>query len=180
MSKINLFQKEIQTYELDKFELYFSDYLLVSRAERVNIYYNLVKEELNIKDLETKFGNFFFGFDLKTKNGKEIEPNDNVLISENTEVCIFYKEYRILFLLDISLSLYFYDYEAKLLNIEKIEFYLKNLINSFISNKKIVKSKNNENMEYNPKLIVSFIAVGCDEDCIVKIFKFFYYLFNKN
>jgi hypothetical protein len=160
---------EMQTHELEKFDIYFSDYLLVPRAERVNIYYSLINRQLSLEELDRKYGEFFFGFDYKTLNGKEIENNDQILITGNTEVCIFYKEYRILFLLDISLSLYFYDYESKLLNIEKIEFYLRNLINTFISNKKPMKSKNSENIDYSPKLILSFLAVGYEEDCIVNL-----------
>jgi len=166
---VNTFLKEIETHEIEKFELYFCDYLSVPRAERINLYYNIINTEFNLKDLESRYGNFFYGYELKTKINKEIQSNDNFLITQSTDVCIFYTEYRIVFLLDVSMSLFLYDCQAKILNIEKIEIYLKNLINEFISMKKIIRSPTNEKIEYCPKLIVSFVAVGADEDCDVNI-----------
>jgi len=173
---VNTFLKEIETHEIEKLELYFCDYLCVPRAERINIYYNIINTELNLREFESRYGNFFYGYEIKAKNNKNINPTDNILINQSTDVCIFYTEYRIVFLLDISLSLFLYDYQAKILNIEKIEIYLKNLIMEFISMKKIIISPNNEKVEFSPKLIVSFVAVGADEDCDVNI-HFYKYIF---
>lgn len=170
---VNTFLKEIETHELENFELYFSDYLSVPRAERVNMYFNLVNEEINLKELETRYGNFFYGYEIKTKNNKPVNPSDNIIINKLTDVCVFYTEYRIVILLDISLSLYLYDHQSKILNIEKIEIYLKNLINQFISMKKTIRSPANEPLEYSPKLIVSFVAVAAEEDCDVNILLYF-------
>ena len=47
---------ETQIYEVEKLELFFSDYLSVPRAERVNLYYNLLYQEISIKELELKYG----------------------------------------------------------------------------------------------------------------------------
>ncbi len=174
---VNTFLKEIATHELEKFELYFCDYLSVPRAERINIYYNMINTEINLQELESRYANYFYGFQMKNKSNKEINFTDNILINSSTEVCIFYTEYRIAFLLDISMSLYLYDYQAKILNIEKIEIYLKNLINEFISMKRTIRSPKNQSIDYLPKIIVSFVAVGSDDDCDVKNLYFLYIFF---
>ena len=47
-------------YEVDSLELYFSDYLSVPRAERVNIYFNLLNCVVNLSEFEIKYGEYGF------------------------------------------------------------------------------------------------------------------------
>jgi hypothetical protein len=158
-----------EVFEVEKMEFYFKDYLSVPRAERVNIYYNLMDNEITVSDIELKYGNYLHGYNLKVKGGKQLQGTENIVIRYNTDVCVFYSEYRIVFLLDISPSMMIYDFSSQLLNIEKLELYLRSLLNGMINFEKNVKSSKGEDIVYNPKLILSFVLTGIDDECKVRL-----------
>jgi hypothetical protein len=156
-----------EVFEVEKMEFYFKDYLSVPRAERVSIYYNLMDNEITISDIDLKYGNYLHGYNLKVKGNKILQGNENIVIRYNTEVCVFYSEYRIVFLLDISPSMMIYDFGSQILNIEKLEHYLKALLKEMINFEKNVKNSKGEDIVYNPKLILSFVLTGVDDECKV-------------
>lgn len=164
-SNINTFLKDNEVLEVEKLELYFLDYLSVPRAERVNIYFNLLNTEINLSEFESKYGSYLYGYNIKFKNNKKCVGNENIIIKYNTDVCFFYTEYRICFLLDISQSFLIYDFYSQILNIEKLEIYLKYTIREMLNFQKIIKTVKNEDVLYTPKLVLSFVATGTDEDC---------------
>ena len=69
-TNINTFLKDNEVFEVDKLELYFLDYLSVPRAERVNIYFNLLNTEININQFESRYGSYLYGYNVKFKNNK--------------------------------------------------------------------------------------------------------------
>jgi hypothetical protein len=164
---INTFLKDNDSIEVEKLELYFLDYLSVPRAERVNIYFNLLNTDINVSEFNEKYGSYMHGINIKLKNGKKCLGNENIIVKYNTEVCIYYMEYRIVFLLDISQSLLVYDFDSQMLNIEKLEYYMKSTIKEMLNFQKSIKTLMNKDYLYVPKLILSFVATGNEEDCNV-------------
>jgi hypothetical protein len=154
-------------YEVDSLELYFADYLSVPRAERVNIYYNMLNIDMNLNEFELKYGSYLMGYNIKFKNKKICTGQENIRLTYSSNVCFFYAEYRIVFLLDISQSLFIYDFHSQMINIEKLEVYLKSTVKELLRFKKVIKTfKKDENEKlYSPKLILSFVTMGSEEDC---------------
>ena len=111
--------------EIEQLEFIFSDYLLVPRAERNNIVFNLLNQEVNLSDFERKYHDYLEGYTIKLFNDKRIIGNEIIKLTNKSKTNIFYLEYRICFLLDISHSLFTYDFSSQMINIEKIEMYLK-------------------------------------------------------
>jgi hypothetical protein len=167
ISTMNNLFKDSSVLEVEKMEFYFKDYLSVPRAERVNIYYNLMDSEITIFDLDLKYGNYLHGYNLKVRGGKQLQGTESIVIKYNTEVCVFYSEYRIVFLIDVSPSMMVYDFSSQMLNMEKLEFYLKATIKEMLAFEKNVKTAKGEDIIYNPKLILSFVLTGIDDECKV-------------
>jgi hypothetical protein len=111
--------------EIDQLEFFFSDYLLVPRAERTNIVFNLLNQDVNLSDFESKYHDYLEGYTIKLFNDKRIVGNEIIKLTNRSKTNVFYLEYRICFLLDISHSLLTYDFSSQMINIEKLEIYLK-------------------------------------------------------
>jgi hypothetical protein len=163
----NLFNNEV--IEVEKMEFYFKDYLLVPRAERVNIYYNLLDTELTLQDIDLRYGNYLYGYNLKIKGDKKLQGTENIVIRYSSEVCVFYSEYRMVFVIDISPSMMIYDFSSQLLNVEKVETYLRGMLKQMLSIEKNIKSPKGEDIVYSPKLILSFVLTGIDDECKVSV-----------
>jgi len=111
-------EKGGSTYEIEKLDIYISDFYSVSRRERVSIYYNLLNYKTNVLNLCDKFKSYLYGFDIKLRNKPKITKNEKVISNYRTDVCFFYTEYRIVFILDITHTLLSYDFNTQCLNIE--------------------------------------------------------------
>jgi len=154
------------TNEIEKLDIYLSDFYSVSRRERVSIYYNLLNYKTNILNVCDKFNLYLYGFDIKIRNIPKIIKNEKVISDYRTDVCFFYTEYRIVFLLDITQSLLSYDFSKKCLNLEKIEIYLESILNQLVNVKKTIKNSYFKDIIYTPKIIASFITIGNIEESI--------------
>ena len=123
--------------EIKQIEFYFTDYLLVNRAERTNIVYNLLNLEMNISQFQIKYNEYLEGYSIRLVNDKRLINEDIFKLTNNSKVELFYSEYRICFLLDISHSLLTYDFTCQMINIEKLEFYLKSIFEVTLINNRI-------------------------------------------
>ena len=65
-------EKGGSTYEIEKLDIYISDFYSVSRRERVSIYYNLLNYKTNVLNLCDKFKSYLYGFDIKLRNKPKI------------------------------------------------------------------------------------------------------------
>ena len=134
-NELQKFYKQ-EVSEIEQLDFYFSDYLLVSRAERTNILHNLLNLEINLSYLHNKYHDYLEGYSLKLENDKRLIGNDILKLTNKSKLGVFYSEYRICFLLDISHSLLTYDFTSQMINIEKLELYLKSIFNvTFINNR---------------------------------------------
>ena len=120
--------------EVEKLCFYFNDYLLVSKAESVNIFYNLSTRNFNCNSFKSTYFPYLRGYSIssfpQSSHYKDLTESveDTYKITYKSEICAFFTEYRIVFCIDISQSLLTYDYRTQSLNIEKIELYLTALI----------------------------------------------------
>ena len=159
-------EKSDSTFEIEKLDIYFSDFYSVSRSERIAIYYNLLNYKTNILNICDKFKSYLYGFDIKIRNKQNIINNEMVISTYRTDVCFYYTEYRCVFLLDITQSMLSYDFCTKSLNIEKIEIYLQSILKQLIDARRAIKNSNFNDILYKPKIIASFISVGNSEENI--------------
>lgn len=103
-------------------------------------------------------------------SNKFCKDNTNSLsieINPNTELCIFYSDYRVVFLFDISQSMISYDFDRQMHLFEKIDKYLREVITQIITIEKNIVDKDFNKTVYSPKLVCSFIVTHSDDECSV-------------
>ena len=157
-------------YELNYIKLIIKDYSSFPRTERAKLIMYIINSPITIKDLEKEFGHILYGFNFETKD-KDSFPNniDNsikLLITNYTDICFYYLEYRLLFFLDLSQSMFLFDLRQKILNIQKTEKYLNYLLNNCIQYEETIYDFNLNKIIFKPKIVCT-IASFSNEDEII-------------
>ena len=157
-------------FELKYIKFIIKDYSSFPRTERAKLIMYILNTPISIKDLEKEFGYILCGFNFEPKDKKSFPKSfDNslkILVNNYTDICFFYLEYRLLFFLDLSQSMYLFDIRQKILNIQKTEKYLNYLLNSCVKHEDIIYDFNFNKIKYKPKIICT-IASFSNEDEII-------------
>ena len=157
--------EEITKYQVQNIDFIFSNYLNFPKAERTYFYIELLETPVKINELFKKYKNYLYGFSIQLKDfeNKKITGEETIEITIQTQVCFFYMEYRILLFLDLSQSMFNFDFDQKQIYIEKIEIYIKNLLENFNKFEREIYNINNEIVIFKPKIILG-IACSSNED----------------
>ena len=152
-------------YQVQNIDFVFSNYLNFPKAERTYFYIELLESPFKINELSKKYKNYLYGFNIKLKDfeNKKITGEETIVITIQSQVCFFYMEYRILLFLDLSQSMFNFDFDQKQIYIEKIEIYIKNLLENFNKFEREIYNINNEIVIFKPKIILG-IACSSNED----------------
>ena len=130
----------------------------------------ILNTPISIKDLEKEFGYILCGFNFEPKDKKSFPKSfDNslkILVNNYTDICFFYLEYRLLFFLDLSQSMYLFDIRQKILNIQKTEKYLNYLLNSCVKHEDIIYDFNFNKIKYKPKIICTIASFSIEDEII--------------
>ena len=159
-------------YELKYIKFIIKDYSSFPRTERAKLLIYIMNVPMTISDLENDFGYIICGFNFEVKD-KDSFPKifDNslkIIINNNTDVCFYYLEYRLLFFLDLSQSMLLFDLRQKILNIQKAEKYLNYLLKSCTEYEEMIFNFKLEKIKYKPKIICT-IACSLNEEEIIFI-----------
>ncbi|MCQ2819433.1 MAG: hypothetical protein MJ252_19395, partial [archaeon] len=117
-------------YDVQKIEFIVPDYFVLHKAEKTNFYLELLDKVICLREFLDKCKHIISGIYIELKNkDKNLTGNEKIKITKKTDVCFFYLEYKILIFLDLSLSLNVYDFNENIINLMKIEKYVKILLN---------------------------------------------------
>ena len=101
--KEEVFDKD-KIYELNFIKLVIKDYSSIPRTERAKILRILLNAPFKIIDLENKFGYIIQAFQISPEP-KNFDNSMQILLTEKTDICFYYLEYRLLFFFDLSQSM---------------------------------------------------------------------------
>ena len=164
------FVKE-KEYELKYIKFIIKDYTASPRTERAKLLIYLLNKPCSIKKLEDNFGYIIFGFNFEPVDKESFPENFDksliIKITNSTDICFYYLEYRLLFFLDLSQSMLLFDLRQKIFNIQKTEKYLKYLIKSCLQYEDYIYDFNLNKIKYKPKVICSIASSSNDEEIII-------------
>ena len=163
-SKEEIFNKD-KIYELKHIKFIIKDYSSIPRTERAEIIRYLINVPMKIVDFEEKFGYIIHGFKLSPEP-KNFDNTMQIMITEQTDICFYYLEYRLLFFFDLSQSMLLFDLRQKILNIQKIERYLNLLLKSSAEYEDTFYNLNIEKINYKPKIICTIACATNVEEII--------------
>ena len=163
-SKEEIFNKD-KIYELKHIKFIIKDYSSIPRTERAKIIRYLINVPMKIVDFEEKFGYIIHGFKLSPEP-KNFDNTMQIMITEKTDICFYYLEYRLLFFFDLSQSMLLFDLRQKILNIQKIERYLNLLLKSSAEYEDTFYNLNIEKINYKPKIICTIACATNVEEII--------------
>ena len=163
-SKEEIFNKD-KIYELKHIKFIIKDYSSIPRTERAKIIRYLINVPMKIVDFEEKFGYIIHGFKLSPEP-KNFDNTMQIMITEQTDICFYYLEYRLLFFFDLSQSMLLFDLRQKILNIQKIERYLNLLLKSSAEYEDTFYNLNIEKINYKPKIICTIACATNVEEII--------------
>ena len=163
-SKEEIFNKD-KIYELKHIKFIIKDYSSIPRTERAKIIRYLINVPMKIVDFEEKFGYIIHGFKLSPEP-KNFDNTMQIMITEKTDICFYYLEYRLLFFFDLSQSMLLFDLRQKILNIQKIERYLNLLLKSSAEYEDTFYSLKIEKINYKPKIICTIACATNVEEII--------------
>ena len=157
--------EKITIYQVQNIDFIFSNYVNFPKAERTYFYIELLENPVKINELFKKYKNYLYGFSIQLKDfeNKKITGEETIEITIQTQVCFFYMEYRILLFLDLSQSMFNFDFDQKQIYIEKIEIYTKYILENLNKFEKEIFNINNEIVIFKPKIILG-IACSSNED----------------
>ena len=161
-------QKE---YELKYIKFIIKDYTASPRTERAKILIYLLNKPCSISKLEDNFGYIIYGFNFEPVDKESFPKNFDksliIKITNSTDICFYYLEYRLLFFLDLSQSMLLFDLRQKIFNIQKTEKYLKYLIKSCLQYEDYIYDFNLNKIKYKPKVICSIASSSNEEEIII-------------
>ena len=157
--------EKITIYQVQNIDFIFSNYVNFPKAERTYFYIELLENPVKINELFKKYKNYLYGFSIQLKDfeNKKITGEETIEITIQTQVCFFYMEYRILLFLDLSQSMFNFDFDQKQIYIEKIEKYMKNILENLNKFEKEIYNLKYEIVKFKPKIILG-IACSSNED----------------
>ena len=162
--KEEIFDKD-KVYELNFIKLVIKDYSSIPRTERAKILRILLNVPFKIIDLENKFGYIIQAFQISPEP-KNFDNSMQILLTEKTDICFYYLEYRLLFFFDLSQSMLLFDLRQKILNIQKIEKYLNLLLKHSAEYEEIFYNFDIEKIIYKPKIICTIACASNEEKFI--------------
>ena len=159
-----------KVYELKYIKFIIKDYSSFPRTERAKLLLYIFNVPITISSLENDFGYIIYGFNFEVID-KESFPNnfDNslkIIINNNTDICFYYLEYRLLFFLDLSQSMLLFDLRQKIFNIQKTGKYLNYLLKSCAQYEEIIYNFKLEKIKYKPKIICTLACSSNEEEII--------------
>ena len=157
-------------YELKYIKFIIRDYMSFPRTERAKLLMYILNFPISICELEKQFGYILFGFNFKPKDNESFpEKFDNslkIIITNKTDICFFYLEYRLLFFLDLSQSMLLFDLRQRILNLQKTEKYLNYLLKSCTQYEDIIYDFNLNKINYKPKIICTIASSSNEEEIL--------------
>ena len=163
-SKEEIYNKE-KIYELKHIKFIIKDYSSIPRTERAKIIRYLINIPMTIVDFKEKFGFIIHGFKISPEP-KNFDNTMQIMITEKTDICFYYLEYRLLFFFDLSQSMLLFDLRQKILNIQKIEKYLNLLLKSSAEYEDTFYNLNIDKINYKPKIICTIACATNVEEII--------------
>ena len=158
-------------FELKYVKFIIKDYTASPRTERAKILIYLLNKPCSISQLENNFGYIIYGFNFEPVDKESFPENFDkslkIKITNSTDICFYYLEYRLLFFLDLSQSMLLFDLRQKIFNIQKTEKYLKYLIKSCLQYEDIIYDFNLNKIKYKPKVICSIASSSNEEEIII-------------
>lgn len=164
------FDKE-KEYELKYIKFIIKDYTASPRTERAKLLIYLLNKPCSISKLEDNFSYIIYGFNFepveKESFPKNFDKSLKIKITNSTDICFYYLEYRLLFFLDLSQSMLLFDLRQKIFNIQKTEKYLKYLIKSCLQYEDYIYDFNLNKIKYKPKVTCSIASSSNEEEIII-------------
>ena len=157
-----IFDKE-KIYELKYVKFIIKDYSSFPRTERAKLLLYLINIPMKIIDLEQRFGHIIHAFKFSPVP-KNFDNTMQFEITEKTDICFYYLEYRLLFFFDLSQSMLVFDLRQRIFNIEKMERYLLFLLKSCSEYEDTLFSFNLEKIKYKPKVICTIAYTSNEEE----------------
>jgi len=158
-------------YELKYIKFIIKDYTASPRTERAKILIYLLNKPCSISNLEKSFGYIIYGFNFEPVDKESFPENFDksliIKITNFTDICFYYLEYKLLFFLDLSQSMLLFDLRQKIFNIQKTEKYLKYLIKSCLQYEDYIYDFNLNKIKYKPKFICSIASSSNEEEIII-------------
>ena len=159
-----IFDKE-KIYELKYIKLIIKDYSSFPRTERVKLLQYLLNIPMKISELEQRFGYIIYAFKILPEP-RNFDNSMQFIITEKTDICFYYLEYRLLFFYDLSQSMLLFDLRQKILNIQKMEKYLNLLLKSCAEYEDSLYNLKLEKINYKPKIICTIACASNEEEII--------------
>ena len=163
-SSDEIFDKE-KIYELKYIKLIIKDYASFPRTERAKLLLFIINIPMKISDLEQRFGYIIHAFKMNPQP-KNFDNSMQFIITEKTDICFYYLEYRLLFFFDLTQSMLVFDLRQKILNIQKMERYLNLLLKSNTEYEDTLYNFNIEKIKYKPKVICTVACASNEEEII--------------
>ena len=163
-SNEEIFDKE-KIYELKYIKLIIKDYASFPRTERAKLLLYIINVPMTISDFEQRFGYIIHAFKIFPEP-KNLDKSMQFIITEKTDICFYYLEYRLLFFFDLTQSMLVFDLRQKILNIQKMERYLNLLLKSNVEYEDTFYNFNIEKIKYKPKVICTVACASNEEEII--------------
>ena len=163
-SNEEIFDKE-KIYELKYIKLIIKDYASFPRTERAKLFLYIINVPMTISDFEQRFGYIIHNFKIFPEP-KNLDKSMQFIITEKTDICFYYLEYRLLFFFDLTQSMLVFDLRQKILNIQKMERYLNLLLKSNVEYEDTFYNFNIEKIKYKPKVICTVACASNEEEII--------------
>ena len=161
-----IFDKE-KIYELKYIKLIIKDYASFPRTERCKLFLYILNVPMKISDFEKRFGHIIHAFKIFPEP-KNFDKSMQFILTDKTDICFYYLEYRLLFFFDLTQSMLVFDLRQKILNIQKMERYLNLLLKSNAEYEDTLYNLNLEKIKYKPKVICT-VACALNEEEIIFI-----------
>ena len=162
--------KNERIYELKYIKFIIKDYMSFPRTERAKLLMYILNTPFSISELEKQFSYILYGFNFKPKDNESFPENFDsslkIIITNKTDICFFYLEYRLLFFLDLSQSMLLFDLRQRILNIQKTEKYLNYLLKSCAQYEDIIYDFNLNKINYKPKIICTIASSSNEEEIV--------------
>ena len=120
---------------------------------------------MKIVDLEQRFGYIIHALKISPEP-KNFDNTMQIMLTEKTDICFYYLEYRLLFFFDLSQSMLLFDLRQKILNIQKMERYLNLLLKSSAEYEDSFYNLNVEKINYKPKIICTIACASNEKEII--------------
>lgn len=154
-----------EIFEVESIEFIIGTYTALPKTERTYLYLSLLNTPIKLSLLGKRLENTVLGYNIKLKDyDKDLAGDQEIMITQSTDVGFLYQENRIIVFIDLSQSTFEKPQDESIFGLKRIEQDLVMVFKDLIYDKKEYYQLKLTKATFEPKYYFSFVSSACDNE----------------